>query len=127
MPWGNSPGSTLIDISLPGVLTFILWLANQPDVYYVRSRTEVPRLPFIFNILSTLLTLMMYAIIARALISWFDRGMQNPISRFLVQLTEPIIAPIRRVLPTAGMIDFSPMVAIILIFVLQEMLRSAVR
>ena len=109
------------------MLTFILQLANQADVYYVRSRTEVPRLPFIFNILSTLLTLMMYAIIARALISWFDRGMQNPISRFLVQLTEPIIAPIRRVLPTAGMIDFSPMVAIILIFVLQEMLRSAVR
>jgi YggT family protein len=81
----------------------------------------------IFEILSTLLTIMMYAIIARALVSWFDRGMQNPISQFLVQLTEPIIAPIRRVLPTAGMIDFSPMVAIILIWVLQMMLSSAVR
>lgn len=82
---------------------------------------------FIFSILSTALTIMMYAIIARALISWFDRGMQNPISRFLVQITEPIIAPIRRVLPTAGMIDFSPMVAILLIFVLKQMLATAVR
>jgi YggT family protein len=82
---------------------------------------------FIFEILTTFLTIMMYAIIARALISWFDRGMQNPISRFLVQITEPIIAPIRRVLPTAGMIDFSPMVAIILIWILQMMLSSAVR
>ncbi|HEU4793711.1 MAG TPA: YggT family protein [Nitrolancea sp.] len=83
-------------------------------------------LPFIFNILSLFLTIMMYAIIARALVSWFDRGMRNPISQILVQITEPIIAPIRRVLPTAGMIDFSPMVAILLIFVLQRMLATAV-
>jgi YggT family protein len=69
---------------------------------------------------------MMYAIIARALISWFDRGMRSPISQVLIQITEPIIAPIRRVLPTAGMIDFSPMVAILLIFVLQRMLATAV-
>ncbi len=81
---------------------------------------------FIFNILSLFLTIMMYAIIARALISWFDRGMRSPISQVLIQITEPIIAPIRRVLPTAGMIDFSPMVAIILIFVLQRMLATAV-
>lgn len=101
-------------------------LAAQPDVYYVRSRTEVLRLLFIFNILSLFLTIMMYAIIARALISWFDRGMRSPISQVLIQITEPIIAPIRRVLPTAGMIDFSPMVAIILIFVLQRMLATAV-
>ncbi len=104
-------------------------LATQPGVYNVRSRTEVPRLPllFIFNILSTLLTIMMWAIIARAPISWFDRGMRNPISQLLVQITEPFIAPIRRVLPTAGMIDFSPMVAILLIYVLQMMLTTAVR
>lgn len=81
---------------------------------------------FIFNILSLFLTIMMYAIIARALISWFDRGMRSPISQVLIQITEPIIAPIRRVLPTAGMIDFSPMVAILLIFVLQRMLATAV-
>lgn len=81
----------------------------------------------IYSLLSNLLTIMMFAIIARALMSWFDQGMRNPISQFLVQITEPIIAPIRRVVPTAGMIDFSPMVAIILIYVLQAMLASAVR
>lgn len=120
---------THVDTGLPHVLTFSMRLATQPGVYNVRSRTEVPRLPllFIFNILSTLLTIMMWAIIARALISWFDRGMRNPISQLLVQITEPFIAPIRRVLPTAGMIDFSPMVAILLIYVLQMMLTTAVR
>lgn len=81
----------------------------------------------VFQILMTFLTVMQIAIIARALISWFDRGMRNPISQILVQITEPIIAPIRRVLPTAGMLDFSPMVAILLIFILQQMLSTAVR
>ena len=38
------------------------------------------------------------------------------------QITEPILAPIRRVLPTFGMFDFSPMVAIILLVVIQEVL-----
>jgi YggT family protein len=74
----------------------------------------------------TFLTIMQFAIIGRALMSWFDRGMRSPVAQFLVQLTEPIIAPIRRVLPSAGMIDFSPMVAILLIYVLQQMLRTAV-
>ncbi len=80
----------------------------------------------IFEILMTFLTIMQFAIIARALMSWFDRGMRSPISQFLVQLTEPIMAPIRRILPTAGMIDFSPMVALLLIYLLQQMLSTAV-
>lgn len=81
---------------------------------------------FIFEILSTFLTVMQFAIIARALFSWFDRGMRSPIAQILVQITEPIIGPIRRVLPTAGFIDFSPIVAILLIIVLQRMLAVAV-
>ena len=80
----------------------------------------------VFQVLYTFLMIMQFAIIARALISWFDQGMRSTISRFLVQLTEPIIAPIRRVLPTAGMIDFSPMVALLLIWVLMQLLNTAV-
>lgn len=79
----------------------------------------------IIQILHTFLLIMLFAIIGRALMSWFDRGMRNPISQFLVQLTEPIIAPIRRLMPQTGMIDFSPMVAILLIWVLMQMLEVA--
>lgn len=79
----------------------------------------------IFNLLNLVLTVLEFAIIGRALISWFDPTMSSSISRILVQITEPIIAPLRRVLPTAGMMDFSPLVAILLIFVLQQMLGRA--
>ena len=77
------------------------------------------------SLLMNLLWVLEIAIVARALMSWFDRSMSNPISQLLVQITEPIIAPIRRIVPSAGMLDLSPMVAILLILVLQRMLSTA--
>ncbi|MBF1255285.1 MAG: YggT family protein, partial [Haemophilus sp.] len=57
-----------------------------------------------------------YVLIASAILSWFNRG-NNPAFYALYQLTEPLLKPIKRILPTIGMIDFSPMViAIILLF-----------
>jgi YggT family protein len=44
----------------------------------------------------------------------------------LTQMTEPILAPIRRVLPTFGMLDFSPLVAIILLQIIRAVLVSAI-
>ncbi|MBX6753250.1 MAG: YggT family protein [Thermorudis peleae] len=66
------------------------------------------------------------AIVIRAVLSWFDPTASNPISRFLVQLTEPLIAPIRRVLPlVGGVLDLSPLVALILLQLLQRMIVAA--
>lgn len=52
-------------------------------------------------------------ILARVLISWVNADRYNPIVQFIYQLTEPILAPVRRILPTPGMMDFSPIVVII--------------
>ncbi len=69
---------------------------------------------------------MQFAIIGRAILSWFDRTGQNPISQILIQITEPIIAPIRAIMPRTGMIDLSPMIAIFAVIIIQMMLRSAI-
>ena len=65
-----------------------------------------------------------WAIIIRALLSWFSVGGAQPVFRLLVEITEPVLAPIRRVLPTAGMLDFSPLVALLLINILSSILLS---
>jgi YggT family protein len=58
-------------------------------------------------------------IIARALLSWFPNvNPNNPIVEFLVTCTEPILAPLRAVMPRLGFIDLTPMVAIILLNVI---------
>jgi YggT family protein len=72
-----------------------------------------------------LLNILTFAIIGRALISWVDPGGRWPISRVLHDVTEPIIAPIRQVVPSLGMFDISPIVALILLRVLGNFLQQA--
>jgi YggT family protein len=82
--------------------------------------------------LATLLNMALWAymwiIIARALISWVNPDPWNPIVQFLHRATEPVLAPIRRVLPTWRMgIDFSPIVAILAIYFVQGFVVSSLR
>lgn len=79
----------------------------------------------IYQILDTFLLIMQFAIIGRAILSWFDRTGQNPISQVLIQLTDPIIAPIRQIMPRTGMIDLSPMITIFAIIILRQILATA--
>jgi YggT family protein len=74
----------------------------------------------IARVLGFALNLYMWIIIARALISWVNPDPYNPIVRFLVSVTEPVLYFIRRKLPIYfGGFDFSPVIAILAIYFLQ--------
>lgn len=79
----------------------------------------------LLNFIDLLFQALSFAIIARALLSWFNLGPSHPLVRILYDLTEPILAPLRRVIPMIGMIDITPIVAIILLQVIQSLLLSA--
>lgn len=72
--------------------------------------------------LGLVLTLYMYIVIARALISWVNPDPRNPIVRFLYNATEPLLSRVRRAVPYMGGIDFSPLIVIIGIYFLQSFL-----
>lgn len=76
------------------------------------------------SIIFLLLQLLWFAIFARAIISWFPIDQNGPIVRALDAITEPVLEPLRRVVPRVGMIDITPMVAIILIFVIMQVLQA---
>ena len=61
----------------------------------------------------------MWAVIARSLLSWFPVDQSSPLYQMLFKVTEPIIDPIRRVMPSTGMIDLSPMMAMMALIVMQ--------
>ena len=65
------------------------------------------------------------AIFVRAIVSWFDLDPRNPLIEMLDQITEPILAPLRRIVPRLGMIDITPLVAIILLQVLAQALAQS--
>jgi YggT family protein len=69
----------------------------------------------------------MWIIIIRALLSWVNPDPWNPIVRFLIRATEPVLAPLRRLLPTGQWgIDFSPLVAILVIIFIQRFVVGSI-
>lgn len=76
----------------------------------------------LFQILRLLLQIYEIILLLRVLLSWFQIDPYNPLVRILYTLTEPLLQPIRQILPPAGMMDFSPLVAFLLLFALQNVL-----
>ncbi len=74
------------------------------------------------SVLDIALSLYMWIIIIRALLSWVNPDPYNPIVRFLYGITEPVLYRLRRVIPPIGGIDLSPMVAILAIIFLKQFL-----
>jgi YggT family protein len=61
-------------------------------------------------------------ILGRVLMSWINPTFDNPIGRFLFETTEPLLAPIRRILPRTGMIDLSPLVLLIALGIVMRLI-----
>ena len=78
----------------------------------------------IIDVLALILQLLLFAIFARAICSWFPINPNGPIVRALDAITEPILEPLRRVVPRLGMIDITPMIAILILIVLSNVLQS---
>jgi len=82
---------------------------------------------FLVTFISLLFNVLFFAILGRVLVSWIDPLGNLRVSQILRDITEPILGPIRSVLPTIGMIDLSPLVAILLIRLLHELILNAIR
>ena len=67
------------------------------------------------DLLSMLLSLYFVLILARVILSWVGRDSYHPIVPLIAQLTQPLLAPLRRALPELGGFDLSPMVAMLLL------------
>jgi YggT family protein len=74
----------------------------------------------IINFVRMLFTLMWLLIITRVILSWVMPQGGGPLVAFIYQVTEPILAPIRRVLPPAGGFDWSPLIAMLLMSALMR-------
>ena len=63
--------------------------------------------------------------ILRVILSWFNVRPDNPVMKIAYSITEPVIAPLRRITPRLGVIDITPMLAIILLYLIVQILHSA--
>lgn len=70
-------------------------------------------------------TILTWAILIRILLSWVRMDPYHPIVRILDQITEPVLAPARRIIPPIGGLDFSPVIVIIVLNILERILLQA--
>lgn len=82
----------------------------QTAITYLRTFAQV------------LVYLFIFAIFVRAAASWFVRDYHGRVMGFLVDVTEPILGPLRRLIPMALGVDFSPMIAILVLYVVGQFL-----
>ena len=81
----------------------------------------------IAKLINFALSAYIWIVIGRAVISWVNADPYNPIVRFLIQVTDPILLRIRRYIPSMGGIDLSPMILILAIVFLQSFLVPTLR
>ena len=82
---------------------------------------------FLINFLAILLQILLVAILIRVVLTWFPVDPSNPIIRIIFEVTEPVLAPFRRVIPRIGMFDLSPIAAMLLIQFINSALPSMFR
>lgn len=75
-----------------------------------------------FGVVQTIFWLFNLLLLARVLLSWVQLDPSHPIVQFIYNTTEPILAPIRRVIPPVGMMDLSPLVALIGASILESLI-----
>ena len=76
----------------------------------------------IADLLRTLIDLYALIILVRVVLSWLPVDRDQAWARFIVDVTEPLVGPIRRILPPFGGLDFSPLVAMLLLQLLRNFL-----
>jgi len=77
----------------------------------------------LLGVIALLVNIYFFALLAMIILSWVAAGSRHPAIYLLYQITEPVMAPFRRVLPPMGGLDFSPILVFILINVIQIALR----
>lgn len=129
------PGAGYMDFA-PVVAFLFLWLAEtllvrllvliaDPPLWLFRPGADPAR--WINGVLGWLFQLYSFALLARVVLEWIRIPRLHKLTTFLWRITEPVLAPIRRILPRWGGLDFSPVVALLLLSILQMVLQGVVQ
>lgn len=109
------PPMGLID-SASLLVAFILSVIKAIVLFKVITFQAIIWIAAVLILLKTIGLLIFWVLLVMAIMSWVSQG-RSPIEYVLIQLAEPLLSPIRRILPAMGGIDFSPMVLVLLLYV----------
>ncbi|MEA3310348.1 MAG: YggT family protein [Chloroflexota bacterium] len=106
------------------VSRLLYWIA-VPPLWILQPGADWGR--WLVGVLGLLVQLYNFALLARILLAWVRVPYTQPVMRFLWNVTEPLLRPIRRRLPNFAGLDFSPIVAVLLLSVAQMLLAGLIQ
>jgi len=78
----------------------------------------------LYNIVNVMFEVYSFLIIAQVLMSWIPHDRYHPVFRFIEEITEPVLTPFRRLIPSVGGIDFSPIIALMALELVRRIILS---
>ena len=123
------PGFRGIDFAslvLAVILQFLLEMLIRSNQFDVVMQNLVPLLGIaLMALLQSIIQLYTWALILVVIISWVAPGSYHPGAQLLAQITEPLLRPIRQFMPATGGLDLSPMVLMLLLFIIGRVIAGA--
>jgi YggT family protein len=83
-------------------------------------------MPIVIVLVHWGIELLILMVVVSSILSWFRPDPRNPVVKTLNAIVEPMLHPIRAILPAAGGMDFSPMVTILILWFLQRLLAGGI-
>jgi len=83
-------------------------------------------MPFVITLANGAIQILIYLIVITSLLSWFQPKPGNPVVRLLHAVVDPVLHPIRAILPSTMGMDFSPMLAIVILWLLQNLIQKGI-
>ena len=80
--------------------------------------------PQVVEFIDALILAAWIALFVRVILSWFPVSRENPVVNVVFQITDPMLAPIRRFMPSTGMLDLSPLVLFFILLFLRYLVNS---
>ena len=124
--WGGIDGAAIVLAVLIQAITFTLVLL----LYNAGSALFNPAWLLswsVLNVAGLIATLYFWAVIAVVVISWIAPGSSHPAIQLVAQITEPVMRPVRKIMPSLGGLDLSPIIVFLILNVLQVVIDNLQR
>ncbi len=120
--WGGIDGASLVlAIIIQAITFFLILIALNGGIPAINPLTLL--VWAVLNVLDLIVKIYFWSVIAVVVISWIAPGSSHPAIQLVAQITEPIMRPVRNVIPSMGGLDLSPIVVFLILQVITVMIQ----
>jgi YggT family protein len=124
--WGGIDGASIVlAIIIQAITFFLILIALNGGVPSFNPLTLLTW--SVLNVLDLIVTIYFWSVIAVVVVSWIAPGSNHPAIQLVAQITEPVMRPVRNIMPSMGGLDLSPIIVFLILNVVQVVIDNLQR